>query len=371
MSDLPYWVAFHKASGMGRARFAALEAHFGSLEEAWRAPEAAFHAAGLDDRTVRAIVTIQASTNPKEEIDRLVRHKVKAYTWHDAGYPERLKEIYDLPPVVYVKGSLTAEDDLSLAVVGTRRATAYGREVAQDLVWQLAKSDVTTVSGLAKGIDAVAHHTAIRAGGRTIAVLACGLDMVYPSENVPLSRDIVENGALISDYPIGTRPRAEFFPRRNRIMSGISLGTLVVEGDQKSGALITARQALEQNREVFAVPGSILARTSNGPNHLIQRGEAKPVLEADDILEEFNLSRATAQLAMPEAPMGADQGQNMLLRLLSRTPQHIDEIYRQSGLSMPEVSSTLAVLEVQDLVHQVGGMHYVLTREEEAAYRGS
>ena len=312
---------------------------------------------------MRAIVAAQASTKPTEEIDRLVRHKVKAYTWHDAGYPERLKEIYDLPPVLYVKGSLTAEDDLSLAVVGTRRATAYGRQVTQDMVWDLAKIGVTTVSGLAKGIDAVAHHTAMRAGGRTIAVMACGLDIVYPSENVPLSRDIVEQGgALISDYPIGTRPRAEFFPRRNRIMSGVSLGTLVVEGDRKSGAMITAKQALDQDREVFAVPGSILAETSSGPNDLIQRGQAKLVVEADDVLEEFNLSRAAAQLPMPELPVAEDQGQNMLLRLLSRTPQHIDEIYRQSGLSMPEVSSALAMLEVQDLVHQVGGMHYVLTR---------
>ena len=368
MSDLPFWVAFDKASGMGRVRFAALEAHFGSLEDAWAADETDFHAAGLDDRTVRAIVTTQGATNPREEIDRLVRHKVKAYTWHDQGYPARLKETYDPPPVLYVKGSLTEEDDVALAVVGTRRATAYGREVTQDLVWELAKSAVTTVSGLAKGIDAVAHHTAMRAGGRTIAVLACGLDIVYPSENVPLSRDIVENGALISDYPIGTRPRAEFFPRRNRIMSGISLGTLVVEGDERSGALITARQALEQNREVFAVPGSILARTSRGPNYLIQRGEAKPVLEAEDILEEFNLSRATAQIALPEIPRAADQEQTNVLRLLGRTPLHIDEIYRQSGLSMPEVSSTLAVLELQDLVHQVGGMHYVLTREAGAAY---
>ena len=172
MSDLPYWVAFHKASGMGRVQFVALEAHFGSLENAWKATEADFHSAGLDERTVRAIATTRTTTNPNEEIDRLVRHKIKAYTWHDVGYPKRLKEIYDLPPVLYVKGSITAEDDLSLAVVGTRRATAYGREVTQDLVWELAKSDITTVSGLAIGIDSVAHHTAMRAGGRTIAVLA-------------------------------------------------------------------------------------------------------------------------------------------------------------------------------------------------------
>ncbi|MDA1095718.1 MAG: DNA-processing protein DprA [Chloroflexi bacterium] len=366
--DLQYWVAFHRAPGMGRVRFAALEAHFGSLRDAWDAEAGDFHAAGLDDKTVSGILANRQMTTPAGEMERLERHKVQAFNWHDQMFPSLLKQIYDVPPVLYVRGTYLPQDDLALAVVGTRRATAYGREVAQDLTWELAKAGLTVVSGLAKGIDAVAHHTAIRAGGRTIAVLACGLDMVYPSEHVPLARDVAEGGALISDYPIGTRPRAEYFPRRNRIMSGVSLGTLVIEGDIRSGALITARLALDHNREVFAVPGSILARSSYGPNLLIQRGEAKPVLEAEDILEEFNLSRAAAQLAFPELPTWVGAEQTTLLRLLGRIPLHIDEIYRQSGMSMPDVSSALSLLELSDLVRQVGGMHYVLTREAQSTY---
>ena len=368
MDDLAFWVALHRVPGMGRVRFAALEAHFGTLEAAWKASETDLRGAGLDDRTIQNILSSQREVSPEDELERLERYKVHALTWHDANFPYRLKEIYDLPPVLYVRGTIQPQDDLSIAIVGTRRATAYGREVAQEFALELARSGVTVVSGLAKGIDAVAHHAAMRGGGRTLAILACGLDMVYPAEHVPLARDIMEHGALISDYPIGTRPRAEYFPRRNRIMSGMSLGTLVVEGDETSGALITARLALEQNREVFAVPGSILAQSSQGPNLLIQRGEAKAVLDVEDILEELNLSRATAQLTLPEARLGLGGDQTRVLRLLSRTPTHIDEIYRQAGLTMPQVSSTLALLELQGLARQVGGMHYVATREARAAY---
>jgi DNA processing protein len=368
MEEAAYWVAFHRVPGMGRVRFAALEAHFSALSAAWQAPEAELRAAGLDDRTVQGILLTRAETSPEAEMERLERYKVRALTWHDPLFPAHLKEIYDVPPILYMRGTYLGQDDLAIAIVGTRRATAYGREITQDFAWDLAKSGVTIVSGLAKGIDAAAHHTALRAGGRTIAVLACGLDMVYPSEHVPLARDIVESGALVSDYPIGVRPRAEYFPRRNRIISGIALGTLVVEGDETSGALITARLALEQNREVFAAPGSILARSSRGPNLLIQRGEAKPVLHSDDILEEFNLSQAAAQLQLPEMPTDLSADQGLVLKLLSRTPRHIDEIYRDAGLSMPQVSSALALLELQNLVKQVGGMHYVVTREAQAVY---
>ena len=368
MEERAYWVSLHRVSGMGRVRFAALEAHFGVLSAAWAAPESELRAAGLDDRTVQSILKTRENTIPEEEMERLERYNVQVLTWHDAGFPAHLKDIYDVPPVLYVRGSYLPQDDLSVAVVGTRRATAYGREVTQDLAWDLAKSGITVVSGLAKGIDAVGHHTALRAGGRTIAVLACGLDMVYPSDHVSLARDIMENGALLSDYPLGMRPRAEYFPRRNRIMSGISMGTLVIEGEETSGALITARLALEQNREVFAVPGSILAAKSRGPNLLLQRGEAKPVLHAEDILEEFNLSQAVAQLGLPETPVDLGPEQALVMRLLNRTPRHIDEIYRDAGISMPQVSSTLALLELQNLVRQVGGMHYVVTREAQAAY---
>ncbi len=354
---------------MGRVRFGALESHFGELKRAWDAPESELRAARLDDRTVAAIITGRADAEPMDELDRLERHKVRALTWHDPDYPARLKQIDDMPPVVYIKGELLPEDELALAVVGTRLATPYGREVTREFVRDLTRAGLTIASGLARGIDSVAHHTALLSGGRTIGILGSGVDIIYPSENRSLARDILENGALISDYPLGTPPLKDHFPRRNRIMSGISLGALVIEGNEKSGALITARQALDQNREVFAVPGSALAERSRGPNLLIQRGEAKLVLHAEDILQELNMSQSEQQLNLPSTSEPVDQEQAEILKLLSRSPRHIDEIYRDSGMSMPEVSSTLTLLELHDLVRQVGGMHYVLTREAHELYK--
>ena len=367
--DLAYWIAFHRIARVGRVRFGALESHFGELKRAWDAPESELRAARLDDRTVAEIIKGRADIEPMDELERLERHKVHALTWHDPDYPARLKQIDDMPPVIYVKGELLPEDELALAVVGTRRATPYGREVTREFVRDLARAGLTIVSGLALGIDSLAHHTALLSGARTIAVLGAGVDSIYPPKNLSLARDIQENGALISDYPLGTPPLREHFPRRNRILSGISLGALVIEGNEKSGALITARSALDQNREVFAVPGSALLERSRGPNLLIQRGEAKLVLHAEDILQELNMSQSDQQLSLPSTQEPVDQEQAAVLKLLSRSPRHIDEIYRDSGMSMPEVSSTLTLLELHDLVRQVGGMHYVLTREAHALYQ--
>ena len=366
--DLPYWIAFHRVNRLGRVRFGVLESHFGELKHAWEASESELRASRLDDRTIAEIIRTRADADPMDELERLERHKVVAYTWHDPEYPARLRQIDDMPPVLYVKGTLKPEDEISLAVVGTRKATTYGREVTREFVRDLVPAGLTITSGLALGIDTIAHHAALQAAGRTIAVLGSGVDIIYPTKNVDLSREIADNGALISDYPIGIPPLKEHFPRRNRIMSGISLGTLVIEGNEKSGALITARQALDQNREVFAVPGSALAERSRGPNLLIQRGEAKLVLHAEDILQELNMPQGDKQLNLPSTPEPVDEEQAAVLRLLSHSPVHIDEIYRASGMSMPEVSSTLTMLELNDLVRQVGGMRYTLTREAHALY---
>ncbi|MEK7873717.1 MAG: DNA-processing protein DprA, partial [Chloroflexota bacterium] len=219
---------------------------------------------------------------------------------------------------------MTSADEWAIAVVGTRRATAYGREVAERLAGDLARNGITVVSGLARGIDHVAHRAALEAGGRTIAVQACGLDMVYPAEHLGLAQQIAGQGALISDYPLGTKPRPEFFPRRNRIMSGVSLGVLVVEAPEGSGALITTSLAMEQNREVFAVPGSILTPASTGPHRLIQDG-AKLVTSVEDILEELNLQASTrpVQMEMREL-LPANDEEAELLRILGAGPAHID-----------------------------------------------
>jgi DNA processing protein len=360
-NELQYWVAFGRVPQIGRARIALLEGHFGSMADAWQASPAALQSAGLDGSALSALLAARDGISPEAELEKLDRAGVGALTWHDDAYPSRLKEIFDRPPVLYVRGELTSADDWSVAVVGTRRASVYGRQAAEEFSRQLAANGITVVSGLARGIDSIAHKAALQAGGRSIAVLACGLDLVYPPENLRLSQDVAGQGAVISDYPLGTQPRSEFFPRRNRIMVGLSLGVLVIEGNLKSGALITARQANDENREVFAVPGSIYAPTYQGTNWLIQQGQAKLVTKVEDILEELNLSMAAQQVEAKEL-IPADATEALLLRHLTFEPIHIDEVRRECGLPIDTVSSVLALLELKGMVRQVGRMNFVKAR---------
>jgi len=365
--DIKYWVGFSFVPGIGRVRFSQLEKHFGNLETAWKAGPADLKHSGLDSGSIRAIISWRPKISLEAEMEKLDRYGVKAFTCHDADYPSRLKEIYDYPPIIYVRGSLLPEDEWCLAVVGTRRATVYGRQVTEEIVADLSRSKITIVSGLAKGIDSTAHQSALDAGGRSIAILACGLDIVYPGENASLARRIIQQGALISEYPLGTRPRAENFPRRNRVMSGLSLGVLIVEAGESSGALITTHLALEQNREVFAIPGSILSPVSRGPNHLIQEG-AKLVRDYTDILEELNLTAVAHQMEMKEVIPSSDT-ESVLLKQLSAEPTHIDEVCRSSGLPTSTVSGTLAMMELKGLVKQIGSMNYILAREVRETYK--
>ena len=367
MSWVKYWVAFDRIPNLGTVRFRLLDRHFGSLEEAWRASEGQLLGAGLDHRTASGVVSHRTGISPEEEMERLERAGVQAVTWHDTAYPARLKEIPDPPPVLYLRGQLLAEDERSVAVVGTRRATAYGREVAALLTRDLARSGVTVVSGLARGIDSIAHQEALKAGGRTIAVMACGLDIIYPPEHVSLARAVGQQGALVSELPLGTRPHAKQFPRRNRLMSGMTLGTLVVEAPEKSGALVTVGHALEQNREVFCVPGSIFSPASQGTNWLIQQG-AKLVRSHEDILEELNLTSLSHQVEMRALIQPEGDEESLLLHHISYEPSHIDQIRWRAQLPISVVSSTLAMMELRGLVQHVGGMHYVRTREAVADY---
>jgi DNA processing protein len=367
MNDVKYWVGFNLISGIGRARFSQLERYFGDLRQAWEAPAGELRSAGLDSRSVEAVLDRRPKICLEAEMEKLERCRVQVLTWNDPAYPARLKEIYERPPVLYVRGGLSPEDEWCLAVVGTRRATVYGKQVTEEIVADLAQHKITIVSGLARGIDSVAHRSALRAGGRTIAIFACGLDMVYPSEHAGLAREIQDHGALLSDYPLGTSPRAENFPRRNRIMSGLSLGVLVVEAGDRSGAHHTVGWALEQNREVFAIPGSILSPASRGTNRLIQEG-AKLVASCADVLEELNLTAACQQLEMKEV-LPPSETESLLLRQLSTQPAHIDEVCRHSGLPISVVSSALTMMELKGMVAQVGAMNYVLAREMRAEYR--
>lgn len=367
--EVKYWVAFNRIPGVGRVRYQALVRKFGRLSEAWVANRADLKAAGLHDRIVRAIGDERGTIDPDAELERLSKAGVTPLTWDDPSYPHRLKETDDPPPVLYVKGNLEESDEWSLSVVGTRRPTPYGRQVAEEMSHQIAANGICVISGLARGVDAIAHRTALEAGGRTVAVLACGLDIVYPSEHKKLAAQIVEHGALVSDYPLGTQPRGDYFPRRNRILAGMSLGVLVVEGDLKSGALITARIAVEQNREVFAVPGSIFSPQSRGTNTIIGRGEAKFVLSVDDILEELNLTMVPQQIEMRELVPATDTEAD-ILRHISVEPVHVDDVCRQSGLPVSTVSSLLAMMELKGLVKQMAPMAYVRAREARAPYGG-
>ena len=369
MHDLKYWISFHKVPGIGRARFSALEKHFGTLESAWKASPGQLRDAGLDQRSVKSILAERDNIDPDAAMEMLQRHQIKALTWNDPQYPPRLKEIYDLPPVLYVRGSLEEQDEWAIAVVGTRRPTAYGREMAEALSEALARNRITVVSGLARGIDSIAHKATLAVGGRTLSVQACGLDMIYPAEHRGLAREIMEAGALISDYPLGIQPRSDHFPRRNRIMSGLTLGTLVIEAGEPSGALITASYALEHNREVFSVPGSALSLKSRGTNRLIREG-AKLVTRVEDILEELNLTMVPQQLEMREM-IQATGSEASLLQFLSYEPVHIDEVTRRCNLPISTVSSTLAMMELKGMVRQVGAMNYVKCRETQAAYTTS
>ena len=365
--DLPYWVALHGVHRLGSVRFGILERAFPTLEAAWRASHDELTAAGLDAASAASVVETRDDTDPLEQFERVTAAGVRPISLRQHQYPARLREIDDAPPVIYVRGELTADDEWSVAIVGTRRATAYGRQAAGELARGLAANRVTVVSGLARGIDTVAHRAALEAGGRTIAVMASGLDIVYPPENAKLAEEIAERAALVTDYPLGTNPRAEYFPRRNRIMSGLALGVLIAEGDYKSGAMITARFAVEQNREVFAIPGSIFSPQSRGPLSLIKDG-ATPVAAADDVLEALNLTMIGAQMDFGRAAPAASAEEQTLMAALSREPRHVDEIVRGSGLAAATVSGTLALLELKGLVREVGGMQYVRLREDVAPY---
>ena len=364
--DLKYWLGFSLIPGIGPVRFGQLEAGFKTLESAWQASPAELKQAGIEDATFRNILEFRPKINLDAEVNKLENLGIRLLTWHDDAFPARLKEIYDRPALIFVKGEIKPEDEWCLAVVGTRQPTIYGRQVAEEMASGLAKNQITVVSGLAKGIDAISHQSAISAGGRTLAVVGGGLDTIYPAENTALSRQILEHGALISEYPPGTRPRPENFPRRNRILSGLCLGVLIIEAAETSGALITAQFAIEQNRDVFAVPGSILSTASRGTNKLIQEG-AKCVTRPGDILEELNLTAVARQVEMKEV-IPATRTEGVLLEHLGAEPLHIDELCRSCSLPAHTVSGTLAIMELKGMVRQVGPMLYVLVRESDEDY---
>jgi DNA processing protein len=357
--DIRYWVGFNKVPGIGAARLRALLDYFGDLETAWRASAHDLRQAGLDRRSVTNLLREREKLDLDAEVARLQRAQIGVLTWDDPDYPSNLAQVYNAPPLLYVRGRIEKRDEWAVAVVGTRRASVYGKEAARMLGRDLAQAGVTVV-------DTIGHRSCLDAGGRTIAIMGCGLDEIYPPENGRLAAEIVERGALVSEYALGTRPDARNFPPRNRIISGLSLGTVVVEADRGSGALITADFAAEQGREVFAVPGSIFARGSRGANYLIQQG-AKMVCNVADVLEELNLTMVSQQ-AQARAVIPENETEALLLQHLSAEPVHVDYLGRVAELPIAQVSSTLALMELKGMVRQVGGMNYVLAREGSVEY---
>jgi DNA processing protein len=364
--DIRYWIGFNKVSGIGAARLRALLDYFGELEIAWGAPAHDLRQAGLDRRSLANLLEVRQKLDLDAEVERLEKAGVHVLAWDDPQYPSNLRQVFNPPPLLYVRGKIETRDEWAVAIVGTRRASAYGKEAARLLAAGLTQAGVTIVSGMARGIDTMAHRICLDHDGRTIAVLGCGVDVVYPRENARLAAEIVERGALVSEYALGTRPDASNFPPRNRIISGLTLGTVVVEAGLGSGALITAGFAAEQGREVFAVPGNIFARASRGTNQLVQQG-AKMVCNVADVLEELNLTMVSEQ-AQVRAVIPENETEALLIGHLSGEPVHVDTLGRAVQLPIAQVSSTLALMELKGMVRQVGGMNYVLVREGAIEY---
>ncbi|MCZ6538797.1 MAG: DNA-processing protein DprA [Chloroflexi bacterium] len=392
MNELKYWVAFHQISGIGPATFAKLEARFGNLESAWRAPVSDLIAAGVRPKAAAETDRFRDANEPDEVMGLLDRLDMRAIHLRHPEYPARLAETPLAPSVIYLRGRMLAADEHAIAIVGSRDATPYGFEMTRRLSYDLARAGVTIVSGLARGIDSASHKAALEAGGRTIAVLGSGLDRIYPQRSVPIAEKIVRDGALLTEYPPGVSALPQHFPRRNRVISGLCHGVLVVEAAFKSGAMLTVSWALEQNRDVFAVPGSALSEKSKGTNWLIQQG-AKLTVSVDDILEELNIdakplgkqaSEATAPAAsaMPRADENLTDAGNKALDNLARDnnglnveqrvlgllenaegPMHVDDITRALGVAAAAVSSVLSMLELRGSARQVGTMLFTVDKE--------
>ncbi len=360
-NELKYWISFSKIYQLNPLRFRKVLKHFSNLEIAWQADATSLVKSGLEDNVAQEIVAQRNDINPDDELAKLEKENINVVTTRDDNYPELLKEIYDYPPLLYYRGSLNCLEGFCLGVVGTRKFTSYGRQTTEEIVGDLARSKVTIVSGLALGIDAIAHWACLNAGGLTVAVIGSGLDWqnIYPSTNRMLAQKIIDGGGcVISEYPIGTMPAKFTFPQRNRLIAGLSWGTLVIEAPERSGALITARHTLEQNRETFAIPGSIYNKNSQGTNNLIKQG-AKMVTSASDVLEEFNLQQ-TMDFTSADKPQPGSPEEEKILNILTREPIHIDKLVKQSNIKINVLSGILSVMEISGVIKDLGGKNYII-----------
>lgn len=354
-----YYIALNSKIEIGSATFSKLLAYFKNIENIWQAKNSDLVRAGLKEKQISAVLDAIKNVNPEIELKKLDKLGIKFVTLSDKSYPDLLAEIPDPPHVLYYKGVLPKKNDFLFAVVGSRACTYYGRQVTESFIYNLALFGLTVVSGLAFGIDGLAHQAALKAKSKTIAVLAGGLNEIYPPAHKKMAEEIIKTGgAIISENHIGIPSLKQFFPLRNRIISGLSKAILVIEAALKSGALITARSALEQNREVFAVPGSIYSKTSEGTNNLIKMG-AHPVTKFEDILLELGINKTVQGVRGAKEAKGDNKEENILLSLLGSDPIYIDKLAEKSKLDIAVVNSTLIMLEIRGIVKNIGGGSYI------------
>ncbi len=365
------WLALTLTPGIAARLSARLLREYGSPEGVFRAPLTGIEACNVPAPAAQAIFKKQLFWRAEKEVDALRKVGGKLVNWKEPEYPQALLQIYDPPVMLYVRGDAQVLNSPSLSIVGTRRPTVYGSQMAERMGRDLASRGLTIVSGLARGIDAIAHQGATAVGGRAIGVLGTGIDVCYPKENKKLYEKVLERGAIVSEFPTGSHPAPENFPVRNRIIAGIPLGVVIVEGKQYSGSLITARLAMEFGREVFGVPGNVTQEVSFAPNLLIKQG-AKLVTNAEDVIEELP-TPVRAALVKAEAVEseqrnlllvdGLSPVQRMLYELLSaEESRHIDDLVDTSGLNSSEVLATLFDLEMQGIVRQLPGKQCQLNR---------
>lgn len=356
MDDLKYWVWLSSLPGIGSRKFYKLISFFETAENIFKCSEEELRSCGILNNEIIKTVT---SNRNLEKIDKYLKkvkdNGIKVYLSNQEDYPINLKNIYDPPPVLYCLGELEMQDSEAIAIVGSRKATDYGLKTAENLAEQLAQSGITVVSGMALGIDATAHKGAIKGGGRTIAVFACGVTNPHPRSNINLYREILKNGAVVSEYPLGMKPLAGNFPARNRIISGLSFGTVVVEANIRSGSLITADFALEQGRDVFAVPGNINSPSSKGTNNLIKNG-AKLVDCVEDILNELPCGYFTKPANKKQIQL--EDIEALIAASLLQNGKTIDQIAAETGLEINEVLSNAAIMELRGIIKNINGIYF-------------
>ncbi|GJM16448.1 MAG: DNA processing protein DprA [Thermodesulfobacteriota bacterium] len=362
--DWKYWIALSMVNGIGIVLIRNLLIKFYSVKDIFEASKKELaNVEGIGSKNAEAIKSFNNWDKVDQELEKIEKWGIQLLPLNDPEYPASLLQTYNPPPLLYMKGEILSQDTLSIAIVGSRVPDRYGRSVTETLSSELVSMGVTIVSGLARGIDSIAQSEALKKGGRTIGVLGCGLDQIYPPENKKLYTAVSQNGAVISEFNLGTPPIAQNFPRRNRIISGLSLGVVVVQASEKSGSLISASFALDQNREVFAVPGEVTKKLSRGTNWLIKRG-AKLVETVDDIVSEIDALRKLQTSDLFEEDRNEkilaslSKGQKEVFSVLTKDPMHIDEITKMTGIESSSLLSTLLTLELNDFVAQLPGKHF-------------